>query len=149
MTLYEWLKFGHVLGAAVWVGAGIYGTAIFMSMKSAGRSEMLAANRAFAGGERVFIIASVLTIVFGVWMVLDQPAISFGDTWVLIGIGGILVSGAWNGIVIQPRWKKANEALETDEPGAVESVRALLKLAYLDPLILIVVVWAMVTKPGL
>lgn len=146
--MYEWLKFGHVVGAIIWVGAGIAFSFVTLRLADAD----LPTKKAFAhAAEKVgplFPLAALLVLGLGIWMVLDTPAIGFGDTWILIGFGGILLSGVVQGLRA-PSGKRLNQELEAGDPAAHTTWRSMARLNWVDVALLLIVVWAMVTKPGL
>jgi uncharacterized membrane protein len=148
MTLYEWLKFGHVLGAAIWVGAGVYGTVVGFRAVTASRRDRLAVINALESAGALFGISGALVVGLGVWMVIDSPALGFGEPWIVVAYVGLALSGALQGAVMAPQTKLLKAELEADDPAADGRMQRIMRFAWLDPAILIVVIWAMVTKPG-
>ena len=148
MTLYETLKLLHVLAAVVWVGGGVFQTVSTWRAVNADPAHRLglARDMRFAG-DRVFGPASLLALIFGVWMVIESPAIGWGDTWIVIGLVGIVISGAMGGIFFAPKSKALVARLEAGEDGAA-LLRTIGRVSLIDMTILVVVVWAMVTRPG-
>jgi uncharacterized membrane protein len=148
VTRYELLKFIHVLFAVVWVGGGLLALLFSIRTQRASREHRLgfARDMTFAA-DRVFAPAAMTTLLFGILMVLDASALSFGDTWILIGFGGIALSIAIGVGMLTPLSKKLVGELEGGGEGTAPLAR-IIQLSYLDNLILLVVVWAMITKPG-
>ncbi len=91
MTRFEWLKFAHVLLAVIWIGGSIVGNILASRAAKADQKHRLGfVEDVTALSDRVFAPAAIGTLVFGVLMVLDTDSLSFGDTWILIGLGGVL-----------------------------------------------------------
>jgi uncharacterized membrane protein len=148
MTLFETLKLLHVLAAMVWLGGGILQTILVWRVRRADLPHRLGLARDMKSmGDRVFGAATVAVLAFGIWMVIEQPAFAFGDTWILIGIAGILISGAIGGAFFAPKGKALVATLESGQP-ADALLHNIAMVAVVDQLVLITVVWAMVAKPG-
>ena len=153
MTRYELFKFLHVVGAIAWVGGGIGLTILARRLVVARDHAALQAINAQgkALGNWLFMPAFILTLGFGIAMVADTPAIGFFDTWIVIAYGGIILSGAFEGLIGQRAAKAFTEAMENHGPGSPQADAAASRLAlggWLDVLALLVVVFAMVVKPG-
>lgn len=148
MTLFETLKFLHVIAAIVWLGGGILQTILVWRVRRADHSHRLGLARDMkALGDKMFGAATLAVLLFGVWMVLERPAFAFGDTWIVIGLVGILISGAIGGVFFAPQGKVLLGKLESGE-AADAVLRNISRVALIDQAILLVVVWAMVAKPG-
>jgi uncharacterized membrane protein len=151
MTLHAWLHFGHVLGAIAWVGGGFVLGALALRVR---RRTDLAAYRDFAGtlsyvGPRVLVPGVLAVIVFGVWMVLEDPAWDFSQTWILIALG-LFAAAFLIGVGYLSRVGIELSRAETlDVPGQRRLVDRWLAGFGLVLVILVVAVWDMVAKPGL
>ncbi len=152
MTRYELFKLLHIVGAMAWVGAGI-GLLVL--------NRQLVRTRDFAGvltvgrqskalGTRLFIPASLATVVFGIALVATEPGYGFTDLWILIGFAGIVLSGIAQSAITERSGKRfialATEH-GTDHPGLTAAARGITLGSALDVGLLVVVVWAMVAKP--
>lgn len=154
MTDYEIYKLLHVIGAIVWVGAGVgFMTLMWRLIRSKEDEGLQAVNRQLEKiGAPLFGGAFVLVVGGGVAMVLTEPVLSFSDTWIVIGIVAIALS-----IAIQEGFTRriGQRLVTTAEAHGLGSDRAqdLARRALvgngLDLGFLLVAVWAMVTKPGL
>ena len=153
MTRFELFKFLHVVGAIAWVGGGLGLTILARRLVVARDHATLQAINAQgkALGNWLFMPAFVLTLGFGIAMVADTPAYGFFDTWIVVGYGGILLSGAFEGLIGQRAAKGFTEAIEQHGPGSPKAQAAASRVTlggWLDVLTLLVVVFAMVVKPG-
>ena len=50
-------------------------------------------------GNKVFAPASGVALIFGIWMVIERPTFAFGDTWIIIGLIGLAISGTIGGVL--------------------------------------------------
>jgi uncharacterized membrane protein len=153
MTLYEFLKLIHVLGAIAWVGTSIEQQLVGARAMSSNAKGRLAhfVDEAEWVGVRIMTPAAILVVIAGVLMVIESGW-NFSDSWILIGIG-LFVLTSLNGMVfLTPQTKRLKLSIaERGEDDA--SVQALVKKVTLasriDLLILIAIVADMVIKPGL
>lgn len=150
--MYETLKFIHVLMAIVWVGGGVL---IQLLALRAVRSKEPGRLAAFSGdaewvGLRVFMPASLLALVTGIWAAADAD-IDFGQAWISIGFLGVLVSFFVGMGFLGPesgRIKALVQDRGPDDPAVRQRVRRIMAVSRIELLVLVVVVWAMVAKPG-
>jgi hypothetical protein len=95
------------------------------------------------------VFGPLLLLITGVALVLDGPW-GFGDTWVIVGLGGYAAALALGGAVQAPGTKRMNAILAERPPESPEAVALLRRLnAFMWPelSILLVVLLAMTTKP--
>lgn len=152
LTAYEIYKVIHILAAMAWFGAGV---AVHLLLARARNSKdaRLMASMARASvflGRAFFTPLSILTLISGILMVAEAPHIRFGDLWILVGYGGIVVSAGLAMSVLGPSSRSLAELIQTRGTVDAEVKAASRKgriAARVDILILAVVVWAMVTKP--
>jgi uncharacterized membrane protein len=102
-ALHQWLVFVHVLAAMVWVGGLVALGALGTSVLRTGERDAVAR---FVGSFRVvgpFVLmpASILVLVFGIWLVLDGAGWSFEQTWIRLAVAllaaAVLVGAAFLG----------------------------------------------------
>jgi uncharacterized membrane protein len=148
--VYTALKLVHVIAAIVWLGAGTL--FLILNLRLA-RSRDLATAAALgqhgaALGARLFMPASIVTLLAGVGMVLVADQIGFTELWILAGLAGVLTSGVIGSIV----GRTSEGVAPLVEAGDSEGVRALQSrmqtLGAVDLTLLYLVVVAMVYKPG-
>lgn len=154
MSLYEWLKFLHILAAITWVGGGLLLQILGSRLARARDEEGLAR---FAGdietlGPRVFAPASMILLGLGVWMVLINDSWAFTQLWIVLALVGFGLSFLTGIAYFGPSAKRLAQALETEGPtgAAVQRlIRQNQMVSRIDLLILLGIVWVMVFKPGL
>lgn len=152
MSGYEALVIVHVVMAAAWLGGGIVFTALaFWAWGSRDAAKVVALSEAGEyAGTRVFAPATILLLASGAWAV-HEGNWEYGDAWVSVGFAGWII-----GLVIALAWhnsegRKIRAAVaEHGVDGA--PTRALartgLVVGIAEVVMLVVVVWAMVAKPG-
>ena len=151
MTLYELLRFVHVLAASVWVGG-----AVMLKVQS---SRALASNPDRAAelalenervGTTVLMPASILLLIAGLWLVFETE-IGFGPLWVKLGLGIYVVSAVTGAVLLGPLYKQVGELRAERGPGDAD-VRARLErlatLSWIDLGLLVAAVYVMTVKPG-
>jgi uncharacterized membrane protein len=152
MTTYETLVFLHVVAAAVWVGAGVLSTVLLTQVVRSGDDAMIRtySRQGALIGPAVFAPASIALIAFGLWAALDLDW-DLGATWITIGfvgwaIGFVLGLG-YHGPV-GSRLKRAIAEEGPTGPRAARLLRQELAVGVFELIVVIIVVWAMVAKPG-
>jgi uncharacterized membrane protein len=152
--LYEWLKALHVLLAVVWVGGAAALQVLAIRIE---REHDPLRMAAFAGqaewmGMRVFAPASGLLLIFGIWMVIEEPAWTFGQFWILAALAMFAFSFLSGLLYISPQSGRLKAIFETRGPDAPEAVALLGRLfliSRIELVLLVLIVFDMVMKPGL
>ena len=151
-TLYDWLRFLHVLAAMVWVGGGVM---LAVTAARVLRDRDPAAVGRFTGslrvlGPRVLAPATVAVLGLGIGLVVESDAWDFGQFWVQLGLG-LFAAAFLVGAVWQSRTALAatRAAARKDDAEARRQLRRWLWGYGLIVLLLVVAVWDMTTKPGL
>jgi uncharacterized membrane protein len=151
-ALYDWLLFGHIVAAMVWLGGGVALAALAVVTLRGGDADAVAL---FVGalrviGPAVLAPATLITLGLSIWLVLDSASWDFGQTWVVLALAlfaGAVVIGAGH----QGRTAiKAQQAVDRDDHA--EARRQLIRWAWgyaLVVALLVLIAWDMVFKPGL
>ncbi len=153
MNLETWLLFGHILSAVVWVGGGLMLSVLgSRSRRSADPDAVaeFAATLAYAG-PHVLGPATIGTVVFGVWLVVESEAWDFSLPWVRIGTALFVTAFLIGAVYLSRMGIKLQRVASESAAGATEG-KALLGrwvLGYrLIMVILLLAIWDMVFKPG-
>jgi len=150
-TLRDWLLVGHVLAAMVWLGGGVMLAALAVFTVRSGDADAVVrfVRPLRVVGPIVLAPATVLVVGLGVWLVLEDAAWSFGQTWVVLALA-LFASAAVVGAAFQSR-----AAILAERAGGrgdrAEARRQLGRwvMGYLVIVALLVaIVWDMVFKPG-
>ena len=151
-TLYDWLRFLHVLAAMVWVGGGVM---LAVTAARVLRDPDPAAVGRFTGslrvlGPRVLAPATVAVLGLGIGLVVESDAWDFGQLWVQLGLG-LFAAAFLVGAVWQSRTALAatRAAARNDDAEARRQLNRWLWGYGLIVLLLVVAVWDMTSKPGL
>ena len=147
------LKTIHVLAAIAWGGGGLIRQVLFARVRASGDESRLTGfleEDTFLG-RAYYNVFGILTLVAGVWLVLITNW-EFSQAWISIGFAGIIV-GVVFGAALYPRQiRPALEALQGGTAATAEAVAGplgrLVTLTRIELIVLVVVVWAMVAKPG-
>lgn len=148
VTLRELLLVLHVAGAGIWLGANV--VQAVAPRLAAGQGPDTAAGwyRVAARlGNRLYVPASVLILVTGIFLVLRTDEYGLGTRFVTVGFAMIVV-GAVLGIVVFERFsERAAEAiLAGDERGVRTYVCRLAGFGVLDTVLVLLTITAMVTR---
>lgn len=144
--LRDWLLFLHIVSGVVYLGGAVAVTVQATGAAAMPRQFLKLAD--VAG--RAIGIGAALTLVTGIALVLESDFYGFSMTFVLIGIGGLLISGAVDGMFTRRRVAALQAALDeesSDAPGIGEGLRRVMMVNAAVIGILVFVIWAMVFKP--
>ena len=126
MSRYDWLLFLHLIGAFALVGSVV----TFSTLLVAG--ERVAGPQLVFLGRRLFEVGGSLTLIFGIWLALDDYSIT--DGWILGALVLWFVGGGSG--------SRVGELYNTGEGGRARQPLIVMTLATLVVLIL------MIYKPG-
>lgn len=149
MDWYALVKFLHVASAVIWIG-GAFVMVVLGARADRARNdaEIVGVVRQVAwAAERVYVPASVATLVFGV--IAATLGTLWTTLWVMLGLVGVAVSMAIGILALTPRAKRveASHAASGVTPAIVAIGREILTIAKFDMVLLFVVVADMVLKP--
>lgn len=152
MTLYEFLKFVHILAAVVWVGGAVTSQVISLLATRSGDASRRAALATEVEwlGTRVFTPASGVLFLFGIFLVIEGNW-SFGEPWVGAGILIWLLSTIAGSAFYGPelgRIRKMGAAGGADSPAVTARVDRLLLVSRIELVLLVLAIFLMVVKPG-
>lgn len=150
MELHEWLLFLHILAAIVWVGAAITVTAVIVRAKRGPDRARVASGLDWIGPQLIGPAAAVV-IGLGLWLTIIEDEIDFSDSWIWLSLVLVVVSNVLGIGYFGPEGKRIGRIVAErgpDEPEIRQRIDRLLILDAVDLLILAVVLWLMVFKPG-
>lgn len=151
MGLLDWVLFVHVVAGALWFGGVMWQEGHTASHRADGEEAYTRAFlRAQATNDKIFPVATILLIGTALWMVFGREYLSFGTLWIDLATALFVLSFLTGVLYFGRGSKKAIAALEeggyTPEIGA--SVRTMHMVGRIETIVLLVVVWLMVFKPG-
>jgi uncharacterized membrane protein len=143
----NWLIFAHVLAAMIWVGGiTVLGALAFNALRDPEHAAPFVASLRRIGPV-VLAPAPAILVIFGLWAVAHDPAWSFDQTWVQLGLG-LFVAAFVIGAAHQSRAALAAERASTP----LQAARHLRRWAYgmvAIVALLVLATWDMIFKPGL
>lgn len=154
MNGFEIFKFLHVLGAVVWVGAGVGLFLLSVRLRAVGDRGTIVTlgQHSEALGKLLFMPAAFGTLIFGVLMAATEARFSFMDLWILIGFAAVAASFLVGAMLLQradARLSALAEEFGSDHVDVDRQLGKVLRLNAIDLAILVIAIWAMVAKPML
>jgi uncharacterized membrane protein len=150
--LYDWLLFLHIVTAMVWVGGAVMLGALATAVVRGRDPEEVAR---FGGtlrliGPRVLAPPTVGTFGLGLWLVLNSAAWDFGQLWIQLALG-LFAAAFVIGAAHQSRAAiELERAAERGDHDAAHHQLARWVWGYAAIVVLLLIVaWDMVFKPGL
>jgi len=152
METFEVWKYIHILAAMTWVGGAIMAQVFAYRMKTAPPEHRLrfAKDMGFVT-TWVFLPASVVIYLAGTLAVEEvRPIFDYDQLWIAIGMIGVILGFLFILTFAIPQTRKAIRMIEAGDGAAAAPVFGRVALsARVILVILLVVVFAMVVKPGL
>lgn len=152
VDLYNVLKFFHILAAVLWVGGAVLLQVLAqlaLKSKLPGRMVEFARDVELVG-TRMFTPLSVLVLLLGVALVQEGDW-GFGHAWVIVGLVGIAATIATGAGYLGPQMGKLAKLISADgadAPSVRTRITTILNVARIDTIVLVLVIFAMVTKIG-
>ena len=150
--MYDWLKALHILMAIIWVGGAFMAQILVSRMRKSDPVRMVKTATDLEWiGTHVFLPASLTLLGLGLWMVFGFEIWDLGDTWILIGLAGIVATIITGAGYLGPQTKKINALIEQkgmEDPGVAAAMEKVFMVSRIDLVVLIIVVLDMVIKPG-
>jgi uncharacterized membrane protein len=151
-TLYDWLKFLHVLAAMIWLGGVVAVTVLAGNVLRSGTHD--AVDRFVVSlrvlGPLTLGPASLAVLGFGIWLVLDSEAWNLGQAWIILALTIVAAAFVVGGVIVGRAARDAQRAASAGDRN--EATRQLRRWSWgmrLILLLLVVATWEMVFKPGL
>jgi uncharacterized membrane protein len=156
LTTYGWLLFLHITGAFCFLGGAVAAAVINVSAQTRQRpSEVAALMRMTRVVVPVIGLGSVMTLIFGLWLVHDV-GYGYGDGWIVAALILWAIAAALGGAggkrERETRVLAEQLAAEGDAPSADLRARmrdpATIALSYGAGVALLIVLVLMIWKPG-
>ena len=149
MDWYSLVKFLHVLAAVLWVGGGFALMMLSVRADMAGDVQRTLSAMGAVGelGNRLFMPASVLTLLFGIIMCWFW--VGFSELWIIIGLAGYTTTFLIGTMIFKPTADRMGEIIARDgmTPAVLDVGRRILRVARFDYTVMLIVVADMVLKP--
>lgn len=148
MDLGALLLFFHIVAAGIWLGTNVMQG--FVPVQLMGHSESAAAAwyRSARGiGPKLYAPVTLVVLITGIWMVIDNPAYSFGALFVTIGFVNVILGTVLGFAVFTPGAKRAADAIEAGDADGVKAAIAKLRAwGVFDTLVLLATFAAMIGR---
>ena len=151
MDFDGWLLLIHILSGAVWFGGGVI--LVLLSSRAQREGTMFSFVQQMEWvGPKIGPVVSIGLVGTGIWMVVRRGEFDFSDAWIIGGIVGFVVLLAI-GIGFHGRQYKRIKAAVAQHGETSEVVNKLIagsfRAAQIEVLLLIIIFWMMIAKPGL
>lgn len=153
MTGYRLVLFIHVLAGVVWVGGATYLQIQARRVLARGNPAEIEVFSRDAGevAQKVFLPASLVLLVAGIYMVLDADW-GFDHFWILSSLLVLIASAILGAAFLGPESKRLGELVATrgSEDREVQArIRRIVNISAVELVFLILVVFNMTYKPFL
>lgn len=154
MELSDWLAFIHILTAMLWVGGAVVLNVATSRLAATGDDERVmqfTGNVEFLGNWMIGPSAAAV-VGTGIWLTASEDWVAFSQLWIILALVGVAVSAALGMGYFGPEGKRLGRMAEergASDPELKTRMRRLLLVARFDILILVLLTWDMVFKPGL
>jgi hypothetical protein len=148
MELNDILLIIHIAAAGTWLGANVVQT-IVPGLAARQGVEAVAGWFRVAGdlSKRLYMPASILLLITGIVMVIQNDAYAFESPFVVIGFGMIVVGALLGIFVFDPTSSEAADAVESGEQSRVKAATTrLATFGTIDTLLLLLTITAMVMR---
>ena len=147
MTLYEFLLFVHITGAVIWLGGAFTFQMYGWVVRRGGDPEEMArfAGRAGVLAERMFVPASLVVVLAGIWLIIDGNW-GWDHLWVVFALVTFAASFLTGILVISPIAKRIPVVGPTT-PAGQALIQRLFTILRIDLAFMYAIVFAMVVKP--
>lgn len=149
MDWYSLVKFLHVVAAVLWLGGGfalmLLAVRADMAGDTAGTLQAMGAVGQL--GNRLFMPASLMTLLFGLIMCIFW--VGFSDLWIMIGLAGYATTFLVGTLIFKPTADRMGGmiAKEGVTPAVLDVGRRILRVARFDYSVMLIIVADMVLKP--
>jgi uncharacterized membrane protein len=144
------LKLIHIVFAILWVGGAVLLSIYGFRLMKAGAADKIAFSRMATTAGNLFGAFAGVALVAGTWLVIREDALfGFDQAWIGIGFLGIIVGTVLGPAFYAPQTRALIGELEAGNPAAAAREKRIGMVSMLEAILLLVVVWAMVYKPGL
>jgi hypothetical protein len=153
MTLYELLLFIHIGASITWIGAGFLSLVLATTYDR--ESDEAAIKRFLHDQEwlamRLFVPSSLIVVLFGIALVIESDAWTFGYLWIVLGLVGYAATFVTGFFFLRPASERVGQEMERQggrlTPKLRADIRKLIVTARVDYVTFALVVFDMVAKP--
>lgn len=146
----EILLFIHILAAGTWLGANATQVIVGPAMARIGGSPAAAwLRQTVRMGVVVYTPAAVVSLLTGIFLVIEGAQWEFEQFFVVLGFITIVVGGVLGARIFGPLGRRAADLYDGgDAQGAAAIQRKLGMWGFIDTALIVVTIYAMVEKLG-
>lgn len=150
MEVRDVLLVVHIAAAGIWLGANVMQAMVPSLAARQGPQAAAGWYRVTAElSTRLYMPVGIVVLITGVGMVLIGDDFSFADAFVGIGFAMVVVGALLGKFVFEPGSKRAAEAVESGDRGAIKAAAGrLAAFGTVDTLLLVFTITAMVLRLG-
>ena len=157
MDRYHWLLVFHMTGALLLLGGAVFaGILNVAALRRERPSEVVALYRLVRIAVTAISVGLPLTLIFGIWLVVDLDFVKWSNTWVILALILWAVAGALGGIggrrEKETRLLAERLAAEADAPSVELHARMrdplTLALSWGSGVVVVAILALMIWKPG-
>lgn len=148
MELNDILLIIHIAAAGTWLGANVL-QAVVPGLAARQGVEAVAGWFRVAGelSKKLYMPASILLLITGIVMVIQNDAFEFESPFVVVGFGMIVVGALLGVFVFDPGSSEAADAVESGDQARVKAATSrLATFGTIDTLLLLLTIAAMVMR---
>ena len=153
MSYFEFLLFGHLLAAMVWLGGDLMLQMFYLRARAAGPPAVAQFAKDVEWiGLRVLNTASLLVVIFGVLLVIDSDFYEFSQFWISAALAMFLLSAVTGAAFLGPetgRIGALSDEKGPEDPEVQARIARVVTISRIELVLLILIVLDMVLKPGL
>lgn len=157
MDRYQWLLVFHMTGAFLLLGGAVFaGILSAAALRRERPSEVVVLYRLTQIAVRSISIGTLLTLVFGLWLVADLDYVKWSNTWVIVALVLWVVANALGGIGgrREKGTRQLAERLAAEGDAPSPELRALMRdpltllLSWGSGVVVVAILVVMIWKPG-
>jgi uncharacterized membrane protein len=148
LTLRDALLVIHIAGAGTWLGTNVVQAFIPPYAARSGNATLGWWYRTTAVmSSRLYIPAAILILVSGIFLVLQNDSYQFRSTFVVIGLGMIVVGAVLGMVIFAPSGEEAAAAAEADDESRLRRAAGrITRYGVVDTLLLLFTITVMVLR---
>lgn len=153
VSLYEWLVLFHIVTAAVWIGGAVYGSAVAALVKRSDDPQDAVRHAGYAEwvNGRVIAPAAAVLVITGMAAVAEGPW-EYSQAWISIGFLVWVIGFGIGAAFYTPQYRQVRQLAKRLGPGSDQvrsRLRTITMVSHIELVLVVIAVFAMVTKPGL
>jgi hypothetical protein len=144
----DFLLFLHILGAAGWIGGGLYSYFIVPRLARQGSDASGALQLISGSADKFFGPVAGLVLLSGIGLVLESDVYGWSEPFIWVGIGVFVASAVWQPLVASKVEDRLLGSVSGGGAGVSGAVAAWRRAGLFDIAIVLIALWAMIVRLG-